>query len=109
MVVVNRNPAPVRSVEQQVEALGKANLVRTQRSQLKMQVNGGSIKVADLLRDPPQYIHSMKVFDLLMAVRGVGKVKVDKILRKHTISPSKTVDGLSPRQRAELIRETYNW
>ena len=52
---------------------------------------------------PPDYILSAKVSDLLLAVPKYGHVKVNKILAQCRISPSKTIGGLSQRQRAELV------
>jgi hypothetical protein len=43
------------------------------------------------------------VFDMLLAVPKYGRVKVNKILTHCRISPSKTIGGLSERQRAELV------
>ena len=40
---------------------------------------------------------------MLLAVPKYGHVKVNKILAQCRISPSKTIGGLSQRQRAELI------
>jgi S13-like protein len=40
---------------------------------------------------------------MLLAVPKYGQVKVNKILAQCRISPSKTIGGLSPRQRAELV------
>ena len=56
-----------------------------------------------LLRDPPDYILTAKVSDMLLAVPKYGQVKVNKILAQCRISPSKTIGGLSERQRRELI------
>jgi hypothetical protein len=39
----------------------------------------------------------------LLAVPKYGRVKVNRILTQCRISPSKTVGGLSERQRNELI------
>ena len=44
-----------------------------------------------------------KVFDILMAVPKFGRVKATRFLTQARISQSKTVGGLSDRQRAELI------
>lgn len=94
---------PPRSLVQRKEALGKANEIRTGRAALKRNLKGGRVKVHDLLLDPPQYIETMKVFDLLLATPKRGKVKVNKLLVQCRISPSKTVGGLSQRQRTELV------
>ena len=44
-----------------------------------------------------------KVFDMLLAVPKYGRVKTNRILNQCRISPSKTIGGLSERQRAELV------
>ena len=40
---------------------------------------------------------------MLLAVPKYGRVKVNKILVHCRISPSKTIGGLSERQRSELV------
>jgi hypothetical protein len=40
---------------------------------------------------------------MLLAVPKYGRVKANKILQTCRISPSKTIGGLSDRQRAELV------
>jgi hypothetical protein len=56
-----------------------------------------------LLLSPPEYVLTAKVSEMLLAVPKYGHVKVNKILAQCRISPSKTIGGLSPRQRAELV------
>jgi hypothetical protein len=51
----------------------------------------------------PQYLETMKVFDLLLAAPKYGRVKTNKILVQCRISPSKTMGGLSERQRNEIV------
>ena len=53
--------------------------------------------------DPPEFVETAKVFDMLLAVPKYGRVKVNKILAHCRIAPSKTIGGLSERQRSELI------
>lgn len=60
--------------------------------------------IHELLLDPPDYLETAKVFDLLLAVPKYGRVKVNKILSTCRISPSKTIGGLSQRQRTELVQ-----
>ena len=52
---------------------------------------------------PPEWVETAKVFDMLLAVPKYGRVKVNKILQQCRISPSKTIGGLSERQRTELV------
>jgi len=95
--------APERSLTQRLVALDRANEVRTKRAELKRDLKGGRASIHTLLMDPPAYIETAKVFDMLLAVPKYGRVKVNKVLTTWRISPSKTIGGLSPRQRDELV------
>ena len=95
--------APERSLVQRMEALQRANDIRTRRAQLKRDLKAGRQPIDSLLLEPPDYLATAKVFDLLLAVPKYGRVKVNKILGQCKISPSKTVGGLSERQRRELV------
>jgi len=94
---------PERSLAQRMEALKRANEIRTQRARLKRDLKGGRIQIHGLLLDPPDYVATAKVFDLLLAVPKYGRVKVNRVLNHCRISPSKTIGGLSERQRNELV------
>ncbi|HZG49636.1 MAG TPA: integration host factor, actinobacterial type [Thermoleophilaceae bacterium] len=95
--------APERSLTQRMEALKRANEVRTRRARLKRDLKAGRVQIHGLLLDPPEYLLTAKVFDLLLAVPKYGRVKVNRILTHCRISPSKTIGGLSQRQRDELV------
>ena len=95
--------APERSLVQRMEALARANDVRSRRAQLKRDLKAGRQPIHELLLQPPDYLQTAKVFDLLLAVPKYGRVKVNKILSQCRISPSKTLGGLSERQRGELV------
>jgi hypothetical protein len=95
--------APERSLVQRMEALQRANEIRTKRAALKRDLKAGRARIQTLLDNPPDYIETAKVFDMLLAVPKYGRVKVSKVLQVCRISPSKTIGGLSERQRAELI------
>src|SRR5437763_6014238 len=95
--------APERSLVQRMEALQRANDVRSRRAQLKRDLKAGRQPIHELLLKPPEYLETAKVFDLLLAVPEYGRVKVNKILTQCRISPSKTIGGLSERQRRELV------
>jgi len=94
--------APERSLLQRMDALQRANEIRTRRAQLKRDLKGGRVSIQTLLLNPPDYVETAKVFDMLLAVPKYGRVKVNKILAQCRISPSKTIGGLSQRQRTEL-------
>ncbi len=86
-----------------MRALEMANEIRTKRAKLKKDLKAGKVKIDVLLLDPPEWLGSAKVFDIILAVPKYGRVKVNRILNQCRISPSKTIGGLSERQRAELV------
>src|SRR3954470_21566216 len=102
-MATERGPAPERSLTQRMDALQRANDIRTRRAKLKRDLKAGRSHIHGLLLDPPEYVLTAKVFDLLLAVPKYGRVKVNRILTHCRISPSKTIGGLSERQRNELV------
>lgn len=95
---------PGRTGEQRMLALGRANEIRTRRAQCKRDLKAGRASIYDLLLDPPEWLETGRVFDMLLAVPKYGRVKVNRLFVRIRISPSKTIGGLSERQRAELVR-----
>jgi hypothetical protein len=98
-----KTATPERSLVQRMEALNKANDIRTRRAQLKRDLKAGRASIHQLLSNPPHWVETAKVFDMLLAVPKYGRVKTNKVLQQCRISPSKTIGGLSERQRAELV------
>ena len=94
---------PTRSLDQRMDALQRANEIRVRRAQLKRELKNGGASISDILREPPEYVLTAKVYDMLVAVPKYGRVKAIRLLNQCRISQSKTVGGLSDRQRAELI------
>jgi hypothetical protein len=86
-----------------MEALKRANDIRSKRAQLKRDLKASKVRIQTLLMDPPDYVQTAKVIDMLMAVPKYGRVKTNRILTNCRISPSKTIGGLSERQRSELV------
>lgn len=95
--------APERTTARQMEALKKANEIRTARAQWKRDVKVYAKDPLDVLAEPPAEFKTMKLFDVLMAMPKVGRVKANRLLWACRISPSKTVGGLSQRQRLEIV------
>lgn len=94
---------PERSLGQRRAALLRANEIRTVRADMKRDLKAGRVSIHDLLLDPPEWLETMKVFDLMLSIPKYGRVKVNKILSTCRMSPSKTIGGMSPRQRTELV------
>lgn len=99
-MVVN---APEHSLEQRLDALERANEVRTKRATLKRNVKAGRVTIHSILMNPPKYVETMKLMDLMLQVPKYGRVKVNKIMTTCRVSPSKSIGGLSQRQRDEII------
>lgn len=97
--------APERSFDQRMEALRRANDIRSRRAALKKDLKAGRMRFETLLEDPPDYLLTAKVFDILLAVPKYGRVKTQRALNHCRISPSKTIGGLSERQRQELVQQ----
>ena len=102
--MTKHSAAPERSLQQRREALQRANDVRTKRAKLKKDLKAGRTLITTLRLDPPEYVATAKVCDMLLAVPKYGRVKVNKVLTQCRISPSKTIGGLSQRQRDELVK-----
>lgn len=95
---------PARTHQQRLDALKEANRIRTQRAQLKVDIKEGRADVFGYLMAPPEFILTMKAWDLCLAKPKYGPTKVNKIFVQQRISPSRTVGALSLRQRQELAR-----
>lgn len=91
-----------------MEALRRANEIRTQRAQLKKSLKNGEVDIVDVMRNPPEFVATAKVLDILLVVPKFGRVKANRVLARCRISQAKTVGGLSDRQRAELIGTLEN-
>lgn len=103
-------PAPDRTLEQRLAALEEANTVRTTRADLKRRLKRDRRILAlaieldtDALGVRPHDLDTMRVYDLLVSAPKIGRVKANRILTVNRISPSKTLGGLSERQRGELL------
>lgn len=94
---------PERSLTQRLEALERANVVRTRRAELKRDLKSGRQSIEPLLLNPPEWLETAKVIDLLLAVPKFGRVRAGKVLNNCRVSLSKSVGGLTERQRAELV------
>jgi len=95
--------ASIRLRERRMNALRQANQVRGLRAKLKQDLREGTVRLEQILAIGADYLASAEVFDLLVAVPKIGPVKAAHLLTIARISPSKTVAGLSARQRARLI------
>lgn len=99
---------PVRTDDQRLQALKRANVIRSKRKDLKSDLKAGKQSVVAIIARPPAHCQSMYVYDLLRATPKIGQVKANRLLTMCRISSSKTLGGLSVRQRTELISRIRN-
>jgi hypothetical protein len=95
--------APERTLTQRLAALNEANRIRTKRARLKRDLTAGRASLLDLMVEPD--CATMKTMDALLALPKVGRVKAERALRRAKVSPSKTLAGMTDRQRRELLAE----
>lgn len=110
-------PAPVlstatmnRTAEQRRAALEQANITRTARAVFKQRVRhheagkrAGIAACVVLVSHPPVWAVTWKLADFLLFVPSVGKVKARTFLITLGASPSKSLGGLSDRQRRAVM------
>lgn len=87
---------------QALEALDRANAVRTGRKELKQDLKAGRVCPTGMVLDPPAVIETAKVGEVLKWVPKVGAVKSKQITMKAGVSPTKRIARLTPRQRLEI-------
>lgn len=95
--------APDRTVQERRSALEEANRVRFSRAAAKHDLKSGDLNIYDLLMDPSEELKGAKVEEMLLSMRGMGRIKVARILRDSGVSSSKTLVGLTYGQRDRLI------
>jgi hypothetical protein len=93
---------PARSRQQRLQALQQANEIRQARAQLKRELAAGTADLALILTQPPAFLATMRVHDLLLMLPKIGPVRAGRILSQSQISQNRTVGGLSERQRSAL-------
>ena len=96
--------APPHSLEQSMEALARANVIRSRRATLKRDLKAGRVSASTIISDPPEWAETMTLFKLLLATPRYGQQMVNTALNRTGISPSKTLAGLTYRQREAILR-----
>jgi len=91
------------SREHLMQNLKRANLVRSHRADLKEHITSGGLRVSEVLLADKVHLRTMKVADLLMAVPGLGAVKINRAFRALQISPTATLERLPHGRREELV------
>lgn len=94
---------PERTHEQRMSALERANHVRLANAELKRQIAKGKVDWKDVLRAPSDEAKSMQIAHLMMAVPRFGDARVDHVLKRTTIPPTKPIGKLTASQVEQVI------
>ena len=86
-----------------MRALRHANEIRSDRARLKKELAVGRVRIEEVIAQPPESGQTAKVYELLLALPKIGPVRATRWLSQCRIAPTKTVAGLTNRQRIELI------
>jgi hypothetical protein len=89
--------------EKRLDALARANAVRSARAELKRDLAAGDVAIEKVIAHPPAFAEQAEVSDLLRAVPGFGPSRTTRLLLLCEIPYGKTLRSLSDRQRSVLI------
>lgn len=84
---------------QHMRALEHANRVRAARADLKRRVAAGEVHAAEVVLAHPWMVESMPLAELLICQRSWGHTRCRTFLKSVGLGESKTLGGLTERQR----------
>jgi hypothetical protein len=99
------------SVAHRMEALARANAIRTGRARLRREVAAGRRAVADVISDPPVEARTASVGDVLGWQHRWGRARVTRFLadlrarRVAFVAETRPLEALTPRERHQLAAE----
>lgn len=98
---------PKLTPAQRVAALDAAKQARRTRAAVKNQIRTGELRILQVieLASTNEAIAKMRVFELIEAIPGIGKVRATSILDKLGISNTRKIQGLGVLQLQKLKRE----
>ncbi|HHY15811.1 MAG TPA: integration host factor [Firmicutes bacterium] len=97
---------PVLTREEKMEALKKAQMMRSKRAELRSQLKKGIITLQDVLdAADDEVVARMRVVYLLESLPQVGKVTSAKLMKEIGINENRRAKGLGKRQRSELLEK----
>lgn len=100
MVVLMDEPA----LAQRQAALRNANRVRVRRAEAKLDIKDGELDLAVLLQDPPEWMLTAKIGDVVLWEPGVGRWRAGRILT-GLATPAARVEKLGePTRRRIALR-----
>ena len=95
------------SLDQRRLALARANDVRFRRADLKRNLRTGQVSFVDALTDPPAWLLTATIYELLLEVPRVGPTKAKRMLRRSGIQTATTFDSILGPQRRRLLEDLF--
>ncbi|HOQ73354.1 MAG TPA: integration host factor, actinobacterial type [Limnochordia bacterium] len=96
---------PVLSPEEKLNALKKAQEMRSKRAELRNKLKKGTITLREVLeKTDDEVVARMRVTYLLQSLPQVGKVTSEKLMREIGINENRRVQGLGKRQKEQLLK-----
>ncbi|NMB00982.1 MAG: integration host factor [Firmicutes bacterium] len=96
---------PVLTPEEKLEALKKAQEMRSKRAEVRTKLKKGTLTLKEVLEaTDDEVISRMRVTYLLQSLPQVGKVTSEKVMREIGINENRRVQGLGKRQKEELLQ-----
>jgi hypothetical protein len=90
-------------LEQRRYAIARANQVRHRRARLKRMLQGGDVHLAEVLREPPPYLRTMLLEQLLEAAPHLGKRKSERIVKSAQVRRQVQIGELTEREREAVL------
>lgn len=96
---------PKLTNQQRLDALIKADKVRSRRAVIKKEIKAGKISFQELLEmaTGEDALAGMKVLTALECIPGIGKVKARRKLKEINVSEVRRIKGLNQKQRDALL------
>lgn len=96
---------PELTAEDRAAAAAAALEARRRRAEVKEQLAGGELSIAEVLTmaDADKSLAKMRVVDLLEAIPRIGPVRAQAIMEQLEIASSRRLRGLGERQRRGLV------
>lgn len=100
---------PNLSLEEKQKALEKAQLIRSQRAQIRQNLKDKKTTIGEVLaKSDDDVVAKMRVTYLLESLPRIGKIKTKKIMNDIGIDETRRIQGLGIRQKRALIEKLNN-
>jgi hypothetical protein len=92
-------------LRQRRAALDRANETRRRRAGVKRDLRAGRVSFADLLADPPAWLLTASVYELLLEMPRVGRSRANTALSRSGVLATTTFESITLPGRRALLDE----